>query len=300
MASSDKSYEVDRELWRKLYKAFVFNNEELDVLLEDQSLYWNDDKEIVDTFVLKTIKRFEAKNGANQTLLPEFKDEEDQEFARRLFRRAILNCDYYRHLISENTRNWDLDRVAFMDVIIMQCALAEILSFPNIPVSVSLNEYVEIAKVYSTIKSGSFVNGTLDGIVNQLKKEGKLAKNWYLCWVLKTKNEYFMNLMTVFLQAPAAAPGGGSMMWILLIAMFAIMYFFMIRPQNKKQKEIANFRKSLQVNQKVITAGGIHGVIKEINDNDIVLEIASNVKIRIDKNSIFAAAADANSNQAAK
>ena len=177
MASSDKSYEVDRELWRKLYKAFVFNNEELDVLLEDQSLYWNDDKEIVDTFVLKTIKHFEAKNGANQTLLPEFKDEEDQEFARRLFRRAILNCDYYRHLISENTRNWDLDRVAFMDVIIMQCALAEILSFPNIPVSVSLNEYVEIAKVYSTIKSGSFVNGTLDGIVNQLKKEGKLAKN---------------------------------------------------------------------------------------------------------------------------
>ena len=109
-----------------------------------------------------------------------------------------------------------------------------------------------------------------------------------------------MNLMTVFLQAPAAAPGGGSRMWILLIAMLAIMYFFMIGPQNKKQKEIANFRKSLQVNQKVITAGGIHGVIKEINDNDIVLEIASNVKIRIDKNSIFAAAADANSNQAAK
>ena len=109
-----------------------------------------------------------------------------------------------------------------------------------------------------------------------------------------------MNLMPVFLQAPAAAPGGGSMMWILLIAMFAIMYFFMIRPQNKKLKEIANIRKSLQVNQKVITAGGIHGVIKEINDNDIVLEIASNVKIRIDKNSIFAAAADANSNQAAK
>ena len=177
MASSDKSYEADRELWRKLYKAFIFNNEELDILLEDQSLYWNDDKEIVDTFVLKTIKRFEEKNGANQTLLPEFKDEEDQEFARRLFRRAILNCDYYRHLISENTRNWDLERVAFMDVVIMQCALAEILSFPNIPVSVSLNEYVEIAKVYSTIKSGSFVNGTLDGIVNQLKKEGKLAKN---------------------------------------------------------------------------------------------------------------------------
>lgn len=177
MESADSSYEADRELWRKIYKSIVFNNESLDQLLEDQSLYWNDDKEIVDTFVLKTIKRFEEKNGAKQPLLPEFKDEEDREFARRLFRRAILNSDYYRHLIAENTKNWDLDRIAFMDVVIMQCALSEILSFPNIPVSVSLNEYVEIAKLYSTAKSGGFINGTLDGIVNQLKKEGKLTKN---------------------------------------------------------------------------------------------------------------------------
>ena len=177
MASETSSYEEDRELWRKIYKRIIFNNPELDQVLEDQSLYWNDDKEIVDTFVLKTIKRFEEKNGAKQELLPEFKDEEDQDFARRLFRRTILNEDYYRHLISENTRNWDLDRVAFMDVVIMQIALAEILSFPNIPVSVSLNEYVEIAKLYSTPKSGSFINGTLDGIVNALKKDNKLMKD---------------------------------------------------------------------------------------------------------------------------
>ena len=177
MASETSSYEEDRELWRKLYKNIILNNIELDQVLEDQSLYWNDDKEIVDTFVLKTIKRFDEKNGAKQELLPEFKDEEDQDFARRLFRRTILNADYYRHLISENTKNWDLDRVAFMDVVIMQIALAEILSFPNIPVSVSLNEYVEIAKLYSTPKSGGFINCTLDGIVNSLKKENKLTKN---------------------------------------------------------------------------------------------------------------------------
>ena len=177
MASETSSYEEDREVWRKIYKKIIFNNAELDQVLEDQSLYWNDDKEIVDTFVLKTIKRFDEKNGAKQELLPEFKDDEDQDFARRLFRRAILNSDYYRHLISENTKNWDLDRVAFMDVIIMQIALAEVLSFPNIPISVSLNEYVEIAKLYSTPKSGGFINGTLDGIVNQLKKENKLTKN---------------------------------------------------------------------------------------------------------------------------
>ena len=177
MESDTSSYEEDRELWRKLYKRIIFNNDELDQVLEDQSLYWNDDKEIVDTFVLKTIKRFEEINGAKQELLPEFKDDEDQDFARRLFRRAILNADYYRHLISENTRNWDLDRVAFMDVVIMQIALAEILSFPNIPVSVTLNEYVEIAKLYSTPKSGSFINGTLDGIVKALKEDNKLIKN---------------------------------------------------------------------------------------------------------------------------
>ena len=177
MASETSSYEEDRELWRKIYKRIVFNNEKLDAVLEDQSLYWYDDKEIVDTFVLKTIKRFDPKNGDKQELLPEFKDEEDQDFARRLFRRSILNADYYRHLISENSKNWGLDRVAVMDVIIMQIALAEILSFPNIPINVSLNEYVEIAKLYSTPKSGGFINGTLDGIVNQLKKENKLTKN---------------------------------------------------------------------------------------------------------------------------
>ena len=101
-----------------------------------------------------------------------------------------------------------------------------------------------------------------------------------------------MNLMTVFLQAPAAAPGGGSMMWIMLIAMFVIMYFFMIRPQTKRQKEIRKFREALSVGDKVVTAGGIYGKIKEIKDNIIVLEIADNVRIRIDKSSIYATAAD--------
>ncbi len=100
--------------------------------------------------------------------------------------------------------------------------------------------------------------------------------------------------MNVMLQAPAAGMDS-SMMWIMLILMFVIMYFFMIRPQNKKQKEIAEFRRSLQVNQQVITAGGVHGTIKEINDNDVILEIDRNVKIKVDKNSIFAAAGDANS-----
>ena len=176
MECATSSYEEDRELWRKIYKRIIFNNYELDQVLEDQSVYWNDDKEIVDTFVLKTIKRFEEENGADQPLLPEFKDDEDQEFARRLFRRTILNADYYRHLISEATKNWDLDRVAFMDVVIMQVALAELMTQDDIPLSVTLNEYVEIAKYYSTAKSGSFVNGLLDAITKSLREAGKINK----------------------------------------------------------------------------------------------------------------------------
>ena len=176
MASETSSYAEDRELWRKIYKTMIMNNEELDGLLEDQSLYWNGDKDIVDTFVLKTIKFFDEKNADKQQLLPEFKDAEDKDFASSLFRRSILNGDYYRHLISEGTRNWELKRIALFDTLIMQVALAEILTFPNIPVNVSLNEYVDIAKAYSTPKSGGFINGTLDGIVKQLRAQRKLFK----------------------------------------------------------------------------------------------------------------------------
>ena len=177
MGKAESTYDEDRNFWRAIYKSFINKNVELEDLLEEMSLYWNDDKEIVDTFVLKTINRFSEKEGADQQLLPEFKDEEDRTFAVRLLRRTVLNCDEYRRMVSENTRNWDINRVAFMDVLIMQVALAEILSFSNIPVSVSLNEYVEIAKYYSTPKSGAFVNGTLDGIVKMLRKEGKITKN---------------------------------------------------------------------------------------------------------------------------
>lgn len=176
MVEENPTYETDREFWRKLYKTFIYNNESLDQLLEEQSLYWNDDKEIVDTFVMKTIKRFDPKNGANQELLPEYKDEEDLEFARRLFRSSIMNADEYRQLINESIKNWDIKRIAFMDMVVMQCAIAELINFPNIPINVTMNEYLEIAKFYSTPKSTGFINGTLDAIIKRLQKQSLLAK----------------------------------------------------------------------------------------------------------------------------
>jgi N utilization substance protein B len=176
MAKETLTYEDDRELWRKLYRTVIASNDEIDEILEEQSLYWNDDKAIIDTFVLKTIKRFSPENGAEQELLPEYRDEEDREFARKLFRAAITGAETYRNMMAESTKNWDMERIAFMDILIMQVALAEMLTFPSIPVSVSLNEYVEIAKMYSTPKSSSFINGMLDTIVNKLKEENKLRK----------------------------------------------------------------------------------------------------------------------------
>lgn len=176
MSSEDDSYECDRELWRKLYKTFIQSNEELDSLLEDQSLYWNDDKEIVDTFVIKTIKRFSEQEGAKQELLPEWDSDEEKDFARKLFRSAILNADEYQHYMSEASRNWDFSRLAYMDIILMQIAIAEMMTLPNIPISVSINEYVEIAKLYSTPKSGGYINGMLDAIAHHLAETGHLLK----------------------------------------------------------------------------------------------------------------------------
>lgn len=169
-------YERDREWWRRVYKTFIQNNDDLDAFLEEKSLYWNDDKDIVDTFVLKTIKRFDPANKAKQELLPEYKDAEDREFARKLFRSTILNCDAYQRYMSDASRNWDFSRLAYMDVVIMQIAIAELVNFPGIPATVTINEYVDLAKVYSTPRSGGYVNGMLDNIARFLIEKGIIMK----------------------------------------------------------------------------------------------------------------------------
>lgn len=177
MDDKEDSYDADREFWRKLYRTLIQNNADLDALLEEQSLYWNDDKEVVDTFVLKTIKRFEEKNQARQELLPEYDNEEDKEYARKLFRATIMNADEYQRYMSETSRNWDFSRLAYMDIVIMQIALAEMLTFPSIPITVTINEYVEISKLYSTPRSGSYINGMLDTIARHLVATGRLLKH---------------------------------------------------------------------------------------------------------------------------
>lgn len=176
MNSNADDYKSDKELWRKIYKKIILQSEEFDSCIEDQSIYWVDDLELVLSFVIKTVKKFDEENGANQILLPMFKDEEDKEFARKLLRGSIENGASYRELINQNCRNWELDRIAFMDILIMEVALSEIMDFPTIPINVTLNEYIEISKKYSTEKSSTFINGVLDNIVHAWKKENKIIK----------------------------------------------------------------------------------------------------------------------------
>jgi len=176
MNVSETGYAADKDIWRKIFKKIILQSEVLDDSIQDQNIYWTDDIEMVVSFIIKTIKRFDPANGEDQPLLPMFKDQEDAEFASKLMRSVLTKANTLREMIDKNTKNWELDRIAFMDIVIMEVALAELLDFPTIPVNVTLNEYIEIAKTYSTEKSGTFINGVLDNIVGQLRKENKLIK----------------------------------------------------------------------------------------------------------------------------
>ncbi|NLI71334.1 MAG: transcription antitermination factor NusB [Bacteroidales bacterium] len=176
MSAESADYARDKDIWRKIYNKIILRCENFYDSIEDQSIYWADDLGIVVSFVIKTIKRFKLENGAEQELLPMFKSDEDKEFASELIQNTLKNEEEYRQLIDKHTRNWDLDRIAFMDILIMQTALAEIMSFPTIPINVTLNEYIEISKSYSTEKSATFINGVLDNAVKELKAANKLIK----------------------------------------------------------------------------------------------------------------------------
>ncbi|MEE1184000.1 MAG: transcription antitermination factor NusB [Paludibacteraceae bacterium] len=176
MKDNTRSYENDKMLWRHIVRKVLIPSTILEERLEEMNLYWNDDFETVMSFVEKTIKRFEEEKGADQPLLEKFRDTEDIDYAKQLLKTAIYNQEEYETLIQQTAQNWESERIANMDMVIMQAAIAEINAFPTIPINVTLNEYIEISKYYSTEKSSNFINGILDKIVNNLRQEGKLIK----------------------------------------------------------------------------------------------------------------------------
>lgn len=170
------SYDDDKKFIVKLTEKVIAQYEPLYSQVEEQSIFWNDEAEFIMSMVIKTLKEFELVNGISQPLQEEFKDKDDQDFVKTLFRKSLLNQKEFIDLIKKFSQNWDLDRVAYMDIVLMQIALTEMIEFKEIPVKVTLNEYIEIAKHYSTPKSGLFINGILDKIVASLKTDGRIVK----------------------------------------------------------------------------------------------------------------------------
>lgn len=172
----ESSFEQDRDLILKMLKNHICEAELLHHFYEENSIYWLDDWELVNKMIIKSIKAMENGSDEDFKLMSLYKDLDDRRFARELFKKTILNDKEFAPMIAAKTQNWDIERIALMDIIIMKMALTEITRFPEVPVKVSLNEYIELSKMYSTPKSKVFVNGVLDKLVEELVAENKISK----------------------------------------------------------------------------------------------------------------------------
>ena len=174
------TYEQEKTLWRKIYNSLL-NNDALQSALEDMEVAldqrgWTTDADVIITYVMKTIKHFREEKGDDQQLLEMFDNEEELNFAKDLLQLAIEHTDEYKELIRQTLQNWDAERLAFMDTTILITALTEIICCKDIAIEVSMNEYIEIAKEYSGEKSHIFINGVLDKVVSNLRRENVLFK----------------------------------------------------------------------------------------------------------------------------
>jgi N utilization substance protein B len=177
MAAPENDYAADREVVIRIFKRHLINAQSLHDFFEERSIFWIDDLDLVASMAIKTFKSFEEETDEFQPLLPLWKDPDDeQSFVKLLFRKTIVQSPEHMELIHKHTDNWELDRIALMDIILMKMALTEGREFPEIPVKVTLNEYIEISKYYSTPKSNTFINGVLDKLFEELKASGKIKK----------------------------------------------------------------------------------------------------------------------------
>nr|WP_320120107.1 transcription antitermination factor NusB [uncultured Marinifilum sp.] len=176
MNSDTTSYQEDKKFVEKFFLSLLATDDDFYSLMEEKSIYWNDEIEFIISMVLKTVKSFKESDDQDVSIMSLFKDKEDETYMRDLFRKAIVNHTEHVELIQQNTKNWELERIAFMDILIMELALTEIKEFPSVPVKVSFNEYLEIAKFYSTSNSSNFINGILDKLVKELRNKGSVKK----------------------------------------------------------------------------------------------------------------------------
>ncbi|MCK9411281.1 MAG: transcription antitermination factor NusB [Prolixibacteraceae bacterium] len=174
--SIEDNFQADRRFCEDFFAEILLKNEYVFNEFEEQSIYWNDDLDFVVSMVIKTLKKFREENNINDHLSSLYKDEEDRDFTVKLFRKTLAKSGENRKTIEAYTKNWDVDRVATMDILIMELALTELTEFPSVPIKVTLNEYIELAKYYSTQRSSVFINGVLDRITKDFKEQGLIVK----------------------------------------------------------------------------------------------------------------------------
>jgi N utilization substance protein B len=170
----EDSFNVDRSFVIDFFTEIIAPNEKLAEYFEDKMITWVDDIPFVNTWVLKTLSK--SKNNTNFIMGSLYKDKDDEEYVSKLFTKTILKLKEYEKEISERTPNWETDRIADIDMILIKMAIAEFLNFPSIPVKVTINEYIEISKDYSTEKSSYFINGVLDKISKEFERDQKIVK----------------------------------------------------------------------------------------------------------------------------
>jgi N utilization substance protein B len=176
MSADTAGYSEDKKFINKLLAELILKSDDLESALEEQSIYWNDDLDFVTMMIEKTFRSFKAGTDEKVKLMGLYKNSEDEEFVKTLLRKVILHSDKYTQLIDSNTTNWEIERIALMDTLVMRLAITELVQFEEIPVKVTLNEYIEIAKFYCTAKSGIFVNGILDKIVREMREKNLFVK----------------------------------------------------------------------------------------------------------------------------
>ncbi|MDR1340924.1 MAG: transcription antitermination protein NusB [Prevotellaceae bacterium] len=174
MSHPEMSFRQDKKLVVNILCNEFEDFEDLYSLLEEQSIYWTDEPEFIISNIVKTVSTI--KEGRPFSLMPLYKNSDDEMFAERLLKHAVVNYDKYNTLIDEYTPNWDVERIALMDILILMIAISEFIEFPDIPVKVTLDEYIDLARFYSTSSSCIFVNGVLDKLLEYFEKNKILAK----------------------------------------------------------------------------------------------------------------------------
>lgn len=177
LADPDESLESSKEIIKFIFRKIILKSLNIIQAFEDKFINWSVDKEVMQGMVAKTIKNFTSEDPFKNMLTPISADwEEDSKFVQDLFAYTLRNNEAYQKMIAERTKNWESERIALMDTILMKMAICELLNFPSIPVKVTINEYLDLSKDYSTPKSNSFINGILDKILGDLKRTDSIHK----------------------------------------------------------------------------------------------------------------------------